>query len=275
MTQRIGSKDAKGLFLIASILAIIFLSGTVLPRSSALAFEVVSVKLNKPGDIRDLAIRYLPGGRFSAQAVPIPLLILDAYDTPRLYPSPEFQKLDLGVIERNLYDIEAIAGKDTIPPGSSARVRNEKIRAMLQTLLTDRFKLKVHREMKEQSVYAIVVAKNGPKFQSAATEECADKPTNFFDPGSCHSIADLIRVAQRTARLELPLIDKTGLTGLYNIPSLDWSSIIPGPRTPDEANPSRPTFSDVLDKLGLKLETQKATVEMLVVDHIEPPTMEN
>jgi uncharacterized protein (TIGR03435 family) len=240
-------------------------------KQAPLAFEVVTVKVDKPGDRRQLAVQYLPGGRFSARAVPIPFLVAEAYDTARLNPSPEFQKLDTSVIERDLYDIEAIAPKDAIPPGSSSKVRDDKVKEMLRTLLADRFKLRVHYEMKEQTVNAVVIAKNGPKLQG--TEECADRPTSFFDPSSCHTMADLIKFAQRTARLELPLIDKTGLTGLYRIPSVDWSSIIPGARGPED--PTRPTFADILANLGLKLETQKAVVNMLFVDHVEPPTTDN
>jgi uncharacterized protein (TIGR03435 family) len=241
------------------------------PQTKPLAFEVVTVKVNKPGERRELALQYLPGGRFSARAVPIPLLVAQAYDTARLNPSAEFQKLDVGKIERDLYDIEAIAPKDSIPPGTSSKVRNDKIKEMLRTLLADRFKLRIHYEMKEETVYAIVVAKNGPKLQG--TDECADKPTSFFDPSSCHTMADLAVFAQRTARLELPVIDKTSLTGLYNLQALDWSAIIPGPRQPED--PTRPTFADALSKLGLKLETQKAVLELLYVDHVEVPTTDN
>jgi uncharacterized protein (TIGR03435 family) len=236
-----------------------------------LAFEVVSVKVNPPEQRRELAIQYLPGGRFSARAVPIPLLILDAYETPRLYPSEEFRKLDVSTIERDAYDIEATAPKDAIPADSSGKVRNDKIREMLRTLLADRFKLRVHHEMKEQSVYAIVIGKNGPKLQGAT--ECADKPSSFFDPGSCHSMSDLVRFASRMAGLEQPIVDRTGLTGLYTIPGINWASIIAGLRGPDD--PAKPAFDDILDKLGLKLETQKAVVDMLLVDHVEPPTLEN
>jgi len=55
--------------------------------------------------------------------------------------------------------------------------------------------------------------------------------------------------------------------------AVDWSAIIPGPRQPED--PTKPTFADVLGRLGLKLETQKAIVEMLFVDHVEVPTTEN
>jgi uncharacterized protein (TIGR03435 family) len=136
-------------------------------QAAAPAFEIVSVKVSKPGQSRELSIQYLPGGRFSARAVPIPLLILEAYDLTRLDPSEEFRKLDVSlssVISMMIFD--AIAPKDAIPPGSSAKVRNDKIKEMLQTLLKDRFKLRVHRERQEMPIYAIVVGKNGPKFSN-------------------------------------------------------------------------------------------------------------
>jgi uncharacterized protein (TIGR03435 family) len=259
------------------IAAIVILMGQRLPilnaqdKPTALAFEVVSVKVNKPGERRELSLQYLPGGRFSARAVPIPLLVADAYDTASLNPSPEFQKLDVSAIERDLYDIEAIAPKDAIPGRASPEIRNAKMKEMLRTLLADRFKLRVHYEAKEQTVYAITVAKNGPKLQGA--DECAAKPVSFFDPASCHSMADLVKFAQRTARLDLPIVDKTALTGLYNMQFVDWSAIIPGPRQPED--PTKPTFADVLNRLGLKLETQKAVVDLLFVDHVEVPAADN
>jgi uncharacterized protein (TIGR03435 family) len=272
MALHVGFKTGKLSFLM-TVVAAMSVPATFGAQSQAvpLAFEVVTVKVNQPGQRRELSVRYLPGGRFSATAVPIPLLVAEAYDTARLNPSSEFQKLDVNRIERDVYDIEAIAPKDAIPPGSPSKVRNDKEKQMLQSLLAERFKLRVHHEMKEQTVYAVVIGKNGPKLQG--TDDCADRPTNFFDPASCHTMADLIKLAQRTARLELPIIDKTGLTGLYSIPAADWSAIIPGPK--QQEDPTRPTFADILGKLGLKLETQKAVVDMLFVDHVEPPSTDN
>src|SRR5215469_10728178 len=144
MADLIGCKLCKALlWSICIIISYGCLGLLAHPQAAPLAFEVVSVKVNKPGQRRELAIQYLPGGRFSARAVPIPLLILEAYDTPRKYPSAEFRKLDVSSIERNLYDIEAVAPKDAIPAGTSAKVRNDR-REMLQTPLLDRFKLRVH-----------------------------------------------------------------------------------------------------------------------------------
>ena len=146
---------------------------------------------------------------------------------------------------------------------------------MLQTLLRDRFKLRVHHEMKEMPIYAIVVGKNRPKFSNGLNEQCADRPTNYFDPASCHSMADLVRFGTRVGRFDRPLVDKTVTHGLYSIPSVDWSAIIPGAlRSNPGIEPSQ-LFSDILDKLGLKIEMQKATVDMVLIDHVEPPNLGN
>ena len=124
-------------------------------------------------------------------------------------------------------------------------------------------------------IYAIVVGKNGPKFSNGLNEQCADRPTNYFDSASCHSMADLVRFGTRVGRFDWPLIDKTGLTELYSIPSVDWFAIIPGGlRSNPGIEPSQ-LFSYILDKLGLKIETEKATVDMLLIDYVEPPTLEN
>src|SRR5215831_20775289 len=113
---------------------------------------------------------------------------------------------------------------------------------LLKTPLADRFKLRVHYETKEQPVYAIVVTKGGHKLSSA--EECPDKPDEFFRSWLLPFHGGAHNLCARTARLELPVIDKTGLTGLYSFPAVDWSSIMPGRNEGND--PNRPTFDDFL-----------------------------
>jgi uncharacterized protein (TIGR03435 family) len=261
------------------------------------AFEVVSVKANKSTDTRDIALQYLPGGRFIARGMPLFILIQEAYKGERIAPSAEFQKLD-GSIIQSRYDIEAIAGEGAIPSDASSQARNDKLRHMLQALLTDRFKLTVHRETKQQAVYALVVAKNGPKLQAAAQQEkeCGTSVTDLFAAGSCHNftggqgqglhglavdMSDLAGFLIRFA--DKPIINKTGLTGLYNIQTAGWSPLVPRGQAPDGAtesqraevgalaDPNRPTLNDVLDGLGLNLETQTAPVETLFLDSVMAP----
>jgi len=118
MSQYIAS-NSKSLLVIITVFA---MAGATLlldlPAQSPappLAFEVVSVKVSKSTDPRDMALQFLPSGRFVARGIPIPLLVLEAYNNPpRLIPSPEFQKLDMSAIERQRYDIEAVAAQGAI-----------------------------------------------------------------------------------------------------------------------------------------------------------------
>jgi uncharacterized protein (TIGR03435 family) len=254
-----------------------------------LAFEVASVKPNKSGDNRRPGLDYLPGGRFSAVNVPLYIIIAIAYNVPfqssRLSGGPDWTRSER-------YDIEAKAEEGSIPSGSSAKVRDERMRWMLQTLLADRFKLTIRREMREQPVYALVISKRGPKLQRAKIEEkdCPEGSPN--NASSCHALAggqgrgihgqaidmsDLVLfLANWTDR---PMIDKTGIQGLFNIQTEGWAPLRPKPGPPDEgeeakamSDPSRPTLFAVLEQLGLKLESQRAPVEMFVIEHVEKPS---
>jgi uncharacterized protein (TIGR03435 family) len=265
---------------------------------STVAFEVASVKVNKSTDTSEIALQYLPSGRFIARGAPLFILIQQAYDGERIAPSAEFQKLDGNIIQRR-YDIEAIAAEGAIPSGASSETRNEKLRQMLQTLLADRFKLTVHREAKQQPVYALVVTKSGPKMQKSTLQEkeCGTRVSDLFDASSCHSfmggqgqglhglavnMSDLAGFLIRFA--DKPVINKTGLTGLYDIQTVGWRPLVPRPPRPDGgtesqraedlafADPNRPTLNDVLDGLGLKLETQTASVNTLFLDYLEAPS---
>jgi uncharacterized protein (TIGR03435 family) len=284
-----------------------------------LAFEVASVKPNKPGGyntprevMQSMMLQYLPGGRFSARGVPVPILIFEAYTVApgpsrRISLSPEFEKSIDRKMESETYDIEAVAEKGAIPANASTNVQKEKIRFMLQTLLADRFKVRITHEMKDVPVYAIAVGKNGPKLQKSAMDEAqcaatsADKPEirSFFaalDPSSCHAfvggvgrglrgeaidMSDLARAIESFS--DRPVVNETGLTGLYKIETPGWTPLREAaPRPPGTeptaeerafADPARPTLSDVLQDLGLRLESTKATVEMFVVEHFERPAL--
>ena len=146
---------------------------------------------------------------------------------------------------------------------------------MLQTLLGDRFKLTFHREQREMPVYALAVAKNGPKFKESAPD--ADPIQHHSMNGRNNVITmpkatmDDVTAAIANAFLDRPVVDRTGLTGTYDI-KLTYT---PETRANREAGPD-PTdisvFTAVQSQLGLKLEAQKAMVEILVVDHVEKPS---
>jgi len=262
------------------------------------AFEVVSVKPYQ-GDGRDLrAPEFLPGGRFTSKA-PLVMVIATAYDIPvqlaaaRITGAPSWMNVSRNSMD-GIYDIEATAPKGAFPDGLSPDARADRYRLMLQALLADRFKLTIRRESKEMPVYKLVVGKGGPKLQKADIEE-KDCPANPGGGGDgnmvCHrfnggrgrgmharavSMSDLVNWVQSWT--DRPLIDQTGIEGLYHIETEPWqpmeltsSSPAPGTKQDGVDLADLPTIFTVFERLGLKMEPQKGRVDMYVIDHIEKP----
>jgi uncharacterized protein (TIGR03435 family) len=246
-------------------------------------FTAASVKPSKPDD-RGIAMQFLPG-RLVARNLPLHIIVAMAYNVPfqgsRLIGGPEW-------IRTEHYDIEATADTGTL----KGVARINRMRAMLQTLLADRFKLVVRRDPRELPVYAIVVAKDGPKLEKAKVQEAGCPDTRAADGFECHQfsggqgrglhgqavdMADLANYVENWA--ERPVIDKTGLKGLYRIDTKPWLSMRPGPAPPSGAKgedgsdlADLPTLFDVFTRLGLKLDAQKARVEVVEITGIERAT---
>ena len=156
------------------------------------------------------------------------------------------------------------------------------LRAMIQQLLTDRFKLAFHRDKRELSVYAIVVGNGGPKLTKNDNNPNG-LPSLLFRglgvlPASNATIADLAGVMQ-TAVLDRPVVDKTGLAGRYDF-TLTWTpdetqfaglGVRVPPPSPD-ANGPPGLFTAFQEQLGLKLDSTKAPAEVLVIDRVEKPS---
>jgi uncharacterized protein (TIGR03435 family) len=138
--------------------------------------------------------------------------------------------------------------------------------AMLQAVLADRFKLTVHRETKEQTLYELVVAKNGPKLkQSVAAEN--DMTSRRGHLTATHaSMSGLAHfLAGPNLKLGRPVVDKTGLDGAFDF-TLDWTLDSEAEKSADHP-PS--IFVALQEQLGLKLEARRGPVEVLIVDHVE------
>jgi hypothetical protein len=128
---------------------------------------------------------------------------------------------------------------------------------MLQALLGDRFALKVHQETRELPIYALVVAKGGPRFQASTINGTTIRNGNAYITvtGSDHTVALLAEQLSRT--LGRVVVDKTGLDGRYEL-TLKWSTdeVADGPGGPSaDAGPS--IFTAIQEQLGLKLESGK------------------
>jgi uncharacterized protein (TIGR03435 family) len=160
--------------------------------------------------------------------------------------------------------------------------KNQQIQLMLQSLLKDRMKLKVHLEKREETVYALEVAKGGMKL--APTQE--GKPQHRFgvthqeqnyqltmNGGTLYGLAELLgRQPEIGGR---SVVDKTGITGLYDV-ALHWTrtgsaaAVTDDASTQDENGPS--FFTAIQEQLGLRLATTKGQVDYVIVDHIEKPS---
>ena len=210
--------------------------GTMLAQP---AFEVTSVKPHKADSGRGSLPQFLPGGRFVSTGVPLKFVIAVAYNvgfqSVRLSGGPGW----IGSAE-GVYDIEATAGPGVIPAGLPSKARSEKMRLMLQALLADRFKLKIRTETKELPVYAVTVAKNGPKLEKAKIEE-KDCPEPGTGGVACHSLmggrgrglhGEAVSLSDVLSYVEnwtdRPLADRTGITGLFNVQTRGWQPSQPG-----------------------------------------------
>ncbi len=163
---------------------------------------------------------------------------------------------------------------------------------MLQALLEDRFKLRVHRETREVSVYALTVAKGGPKLQPFKEDSCI--PYDSMRPPAqdqkvpkfCGAVFTVPR-AQGTNRaveglgssldefskmlggfLDRPVISKTRISGVFDF-HLEYATD-DGPGAAPLDGPS--IFTAIQEQLGLKLEPTKGPDEFLVIDHVERPS---
>jgi uncharacterized protein (TIGR03435 family) len=159
---------------------------------------------------------------------------------------------------------------------------------MLQSLLVDRFKARVHLETRELDGYVLTIAKSGIKFKEtpgdASTARCGN-PNPYSLSGPC-TMQDLIQRLIRafagfdtSSLARVPVNDKTGLTGTYDInfrlenPRLEaGGGRGGGVQNPGSLQFSTPVPKAVEDQLGLHLERGKVQVEFIVVDHLELPT---
>jgi uncharacterized protein (TIGR03435 family) len=140
-------------------------------------------------------------------------------------------------------------------------------RQMLQTLLTDRFQLKFHREVKQGAAYALIAGKTGPKLSESLASEYSTHVTSGSN--QVHMKISHATIGQICARvstfLDRPIVDQTNLKGVFDL-TLDFA--------PEGAESSEfpSIFTALQEQLGLKLESAKAPIEVLVVDKIERPS---
>jgi uncharacterized protein (TIGR03435 family) len=225
------------------------------PAPAASSFEVASVRLVS-GEHGYTSISPAGSARFTARNASMKVLIEYAFGVDDKQISGE----NLEWIDSDLFDVEAKPEGDVI-------LSYEQMKPLLQNLLAQRFKLVFHREQKDLRGYALMVAKNGPKLQ-VSKETSLTGGYIFRDGLRSPCISMPIFASMLGHSVGQPVVDKTGITGNYDIKL----SFAPN-NSMDSPLPS--IFTALQEQLGLKLEPQKVPVEMLVIDHLEKAPSEN
>ena len=268
-------------------------SGT--PRSQTAheipQFDVVSIKPTPSSVDKALPLRLPPDG-ISFHGVPVRMVLRTTFgvEDDRILGAPSW-------VNTKRYDIEAKVAPEDAP--KLDKLNAEDRRDMLIPLLAQRFHLKYHHETRELPLYALVLAKGGPKLAKGepvpppgllrgfpSDQNQPGSPANehyniMMRPGHVEAVSTPIKVLvyPLSQFLGRTVVDKTGLTGTYNF-TLQW--------TPDDAPPNAPggqvraenatdaaplsLFTAIQEQLGLKLEAEKGSVDVIVIDHIDPPS---
>jgi len=174
-----------------------------------------------------------------------------------------------------LRDFQVAGGPDWVADGTgerfdiqartSAAASGEEMKLMAQTLLADRFRLKAHRETKPIPVYALTVAKSGPRLHAPRPEEHRSIESYPGNIEATNAPMNLF-IDELSGKVDRPVIDRTGLKGSFDF-TLRWSAEIPG------GDPGLGSiFTAVQDQLGLKLEAEKRPFEVLIIDSVERPS---
>jgi uncharacterized protein (TIGR03435 family) len=225
------------------------------------AFEAASIKPADPASLRGIDFQVLPGGRLHVTNLTPMVLIREAYGVKRYEVSGGPSWLD-----SDRFDVEARAEGDP---------SREQMMAMLRNLLEDRFRLKVHREHKEGSVYALVIAKGGAKLKKP---EPGEQPpfVRFGRTGAPtenaltyvvwgHRASVPLIAEGLSGELQKPVLNRTGITGEFDF-RLEY--------TADDAHPENgpSLFTAIQEQLGLRLESTRGPISTIAIDHAEKPS---
>ena len=239
-------------------------------------FDVISVK---PGKDNRTQVQFTPDG-LRGMSVTVRFMLYEGYggiNHERVIGEPAWSNTDG-------FDIEAKVASADVP--TLGKMTFEQRRTMFQSILADRFKLVVHHETRELPIYVLSVSKRGSKLKPSAPDDpvAPTHPrsmmiTNGKVTANDAQLSMLVTVLSRT--LGRTIVDKTGLTGNYDF-TLEFAPEEGGPQpgagaeaggappaSPSDSAPS--IFTALQEQLGLKLESTKGPVDVIVIDHIEKP----
>jgi uncharacterized protein (TIGR03435 family) len=280
--------------------AVAWIVGLLLPlpgfaqqTPSGAAFEVATIKPVDPAArFQMIGVMDTPDG-IDGEDVTLAMLMQKAYGylkfslDEQVTGVPEWAKSQRYNVHAKMSEDDALELQKL-----SREERGKRIETMLQSLLAERFKLTIHRATKQIPDYELVIAKSGFKLtpvsddSSAIVKDTKGNPIKdakgnpitgrlvlfngksaIFQKESMDEFAETLTHMAEVGKL---VVNKTGLSGKYSF-TLPW--LLPGsvPR-PTEADDARSIFSALQEDLGLRLQPSKGEVEILVIDHAEPPT---
>jgi uncharacterized protein (TIGR03435 family) len=231
-------------------------------QSARPAFEVSAIK-RSTSTSNNGGIRFTAGG-LTAENAPLRFIIAFAYHIR------DFQLLGApGWTESERYEISAKSEGKTDP---------EEIRLMLQALLEDRFRLKIHRGTEQRTAFILSPAKGGIKVRESKADCAALANENSTRGRTCGSwfgsgdqfVGTKISMMQLgewlSNQIEGPVVDRTGFNGTFDV-QLRWST----DDQADAANTAPAIFTAVQEQMGIRIESGKGPVETLTIDHVERP----
>ena len=251
------------------------------------SFDVATIKPSDPSTPRHMiGVMNTPDG-LDAQLAPLSMLLRSAYGNQNFPLDAQIVGLPDWAKSQS-YDIQAKLSEADTDALHKLSPQDQKhlIEQMLQSLLADRFNLKLHRGTMQLPAYDLVVAKNGPKIKPTGDDKVQltkddnghpSKGTAFFKgPGEIVIQQETMGqfatfLTQQPGGPGRPVVDKTGLTGLFTF-TLHWSSIrfVGQPQEDESIAPS--LFTVLQEDLGLRLQPSTTTLETLIIDHIDPPS---
>jgi uncharacterized protein (TIGR03435 family) len=246
------------------VLATVVGAGCALSQPATPTFEVASIKAvpsSPRGGGHDALfgdnIKATPGS-LTMRSVTLKACIQWAY---QLF---EYQVTGPGAIDGDHYDVM----------GKAAGPANEpELRAMLQTLLADRFELKFHRQTKEMQAYVLSVGKGGPKVKESTTEGDGDIRPDQKTMTVTIQRMPMARIIDPLSRMfQMPVVDATGLKGRYDL-SVNVAKYLP--QAGEKTDPVSLIQTALQEELGLKLEAKKVPLDLLIVDHAAKAPVEN
>lgn len=272
--MNMSNRKMKRLILCGGLIFSLACANFLHARQTGAAFEVASIKptvssLGVAGGCRGIDSKLAPAdprnnvplGRCAITAARMSHLMSIAFGLPlqRISGFPDWDG-------PNRFDIQAEAG-------DPSTATEQQLISMLQRFITEQFKLSLHRETREMPIFALVVARNGPKnlhSSDQSGDSMAPAETSLSFKGS--TMENLAAFLSGLPGVDRPVRDMTGIQGRF-----DFSLNVLGAKPESIADLKRSVlswdtiFTDIQDQLGLRLESTKGPVQNLIIEHAEKP----